>query len=97
MLKLIILFCALDITENESVVWKETSPNHPLTHQPLMLQMGKESETTLQSLKIFNDDIRKVRDDGITITKNDIDYVIKVDIISHARHEGCTFVFRHRR
>ena len=35
------MFCALDITENESVVWKETSPNHPLTHRPLMLQMGK--------------------------------------------------------
>ena len=79
------MFCPLELkTEAGSSVWVQPSPNSPYTQRPVCLQMGKESEESLQSLKIFNDDIAKMKDDGMVVQHGgSTAYNVKVDIISH--------------
>ena len=46
--------CPLRIKSNEGeVFWEQKSPNSPLTHRPLLLEMGKESKESMQSLAII--------------------------------------------
>ena len=59
-------------------------PNNPLTHRPLVLQMGKESLESVRSLEIFNDDISVLKDRGCIINIPEVsDITLKVVIKSH--------------
>ena len=79
------MFYPLNIeSENGSIIWKQKSPNNPLTHRPLILQMGKESVNTLRSLEIFNDDISTIMNTGCIININVVsDLTLKVVVKSH--------------
>ena len=78
------MFCPLEMkTEAGSSLWVQPSPNSLYTHWPVSLQMGKESEESLQSLKLFNDDISKMKNDCITVKKGDDSYKVKVKKILH--------------
>ena len=66
------MFCPLELkTEGRLTLWEQPSPNSPLTNHPVCLQMGKESEESLQSLKIFNNDISLLKNKGIMVNKGD--------------------------
>ena len=78
------MFCPLSLeTENGTVVWVQDSPNNPPTHRPLQLQMGKESADSLRTLEQFNDDIKELKNEGVTIRKDDKELHLKVEIKSH--------------
>ena len=50
--------CPLELKDNfGQVVWTKFSLNAPKSQRPLMIQTGKESNESLQSLKLFNNDI----------------------------------------
>ena len=50
-----------------NVVWTEPSPNSPKSQRPVMIQTGKESTESLQSLKLFNDDITQAEKEGFVV------------------------------
>ena len=80
------MFCPLSISSEDGsvILWEQPSPNNPLTHRPLSLQMGKESAESLKSLEIFNDDISTLKDTGFNFeTVADQDVTMKVHIKSH--------------
>ena len=59
------MFCPLKVESNEGkVLWEQKSP---LTHRPLMLEMGKESIESLQSLAMFNKEQTDLQVDGCKI------------------------------
>ena len=52
------MICPLKLSDrNGTQLYIQNYPNAPLTHRPLCLQMGKESESTLRSLEPYEDDI----------------------------------------
>ena len=46
---------SLKLSDNE--LYLQSSPNAPLAHRPLCLQMGKESVSSLRSLESYENDI----------------------------------------
>ena len=46
-------------------------------------KMGKESDSTLQSITVFNDDISKLLNEGFNVTKQDVTLQMKVNIKSY--------------
>ena len=60
------MICPLSVNNDGNAVWTQKSPNSPLTHRPLALQLGKESTESLQSLQIFDDDINEMESLGFT-------------------------------
>lgn len=46
-------FCPLELSHGKMLLWKETSLNSPNSHRPIMIQLGKESHESLQSLKLL--------------------------------------------
>ena len=78
------MFCPLSIVDKSgNAVWTEKSPNASLSQRPVCLQMGKESDATLQSLTVFNDDIPKLLNEGFSVTKQDVTLQMKVNIKSY--------------
>ena len=60
--------CPLELKDQHGeVVWTEPSPNSPRSQRPIMIHTGKESSETLQSLKLFNNDIFKVESEGFVV------------------------------
>ena len=45
--------------------------------------MGKESADSLRTLEQFNDDIKELKNEGVTIRKDDKELHLKVEIKSH--------------
>lgn len=89
------MFCPLNISsESGSILWEQKSPNNPLTHRPLALQMGKESSDSLKSLEIFNNDILTLNNTGCNIIDNDgQEIVLKVKIQSHMMDMKATHLY----
>ena len=78
------MFCPLDIQNDAGVsAWTQPSPNSPFTQRPVCLQLGKESEELLQSLKIFNPDIATMKEEGIVVESAEGAHNVKVNIRSH--------------
>lgn len=81
---IVTMFCPLSLEmENGRVFWVQDSPNNPPTHRPLQLQMGKESADSLRTLEQFNDEIKELKNEGVTIRKDDKELHLKVEIKSH--------------
>ena len=60
--------CPLELKcSSGNVVWTEPSPNSPKSQRPVMIQTGKESTESLQSLKLFNDDITQAEKEGFVV------------------------------
>ena len=57
-------------TGNGNIVWEQLSPNSPLTQRLLCLQMGKESSESLQTQRVFNDDITLLQNQGVVCNFN---------------------------
>ena len=77
------MFCPLKLkTDGGVVLWEQKTPNSPLTHRPLMLQMGKESTESLQSLAIFNEEQNQLKTEGCTIAVSDVQIPLKVNVAS---------------
>ena len=78
------MFCPLNITsESGDLMWEQKSPNSPLTHRLLALQMGKESAEPLRSLAIFNEDQTKLKTEGRKAIVDDVEVPLKVNVVSH--------------
>ena len=78
------MFCPLSIlNKSGEIIWQQKSPNHPLIHRPLALQMGKESTESLQSLTVFNKDIDLLKSTGCHINIHNQDISMMVNIQSH--------------
>ena len=79
------MFCPLKLssTDGKNIVWEQKNPNAPLTHRPLSLQMGKESVDNLQSMCIFNEPIRSLKEDGFSVVKGDLEIQVYTDIDGH--------------
>ena len=81
------MVCPLEMkTEAGSSVWVQPSPNSPYPQRSVCLQMGKESQESLQSLNIFNDEITKMKDEGMVVQHGggaSSAFNVKVDIISN--------------
>ena len=78
------MFCALDLlTDTGALAWVQPSPNSPSTQRPISLQLGKESWESLQSQKIFNKDIKALKEEGIVVKSSESAYNVKVNIRSH--------------
>ena len=78
------MFCPLSINADRGeVIWTQKSPNSALTHRPLAVQLGKESRETLESLKVFDNDINKMKADGFTAVVGEKLVSVKVNVASH--------------
>ena len=80
---IISMFCPLSLKTQESTIWEQTTPNNPLTHRPIQLQMGKESAEALRSLEIHNEQIHDLKNNGFTLEIKETETNVKVNIISH--------------
>ena len=89
------MFCPLSISSDSgSVLWEQKSPNNPLTHRPVALQMGKESSNSLKSLEIFNNDISILNTTGSKIVvKDDQEIIMKVKIQSHMMDMKAAYLY----
>ena len=66
------MFCPLLIRDGEdNVIWEQKTPNAATAQRPLMLQKGKESLESLQSVSVFNRDIETLSKEGIVVVCND--------------------------
>ena len=71
-------FCPLKLEDiSGNLQWDQTSPNSPLTQQPLCFQMGKESSDSLQALGAFNEDIAMLKNQGIGFTIDNTQHTVK--------------------
>ena len=78
------MFCLLSLeAETDASLWEQPSPNAPLAHQPVCIQMGKESNESLQSMTIFNEDIERLKTNGFQLMKDEHKYKVKVTIQSY--------------
>ena len=78
------MFCPLRLTALDgTIVWEVNRPNSPTSQRAIFLQLGKESYESLQSLEVFNDDILKLKKEGIQLIVNDKVMNIKVEIIGY--------------
>ena len=78
------MFCPLTIEDSSgNKKWIQKTPNSALTHRPLALQLGKESNQSLQFLKVFEDTINKMTSDGCMVVVRGKEISLKVNIISH--------------
>ena len=63
------------------------SPNSSKSQRPLMIQTGKESEDSLQSIGIFNQDIKRLEEDGCVVLSgpdSSLAYNIKAKITAYS-------------
>ena len=66
--------CPLELKDNTSkIIWTQPSPNAPKKQRPILLQTGKESSKSLQSLAIFNNDISRAEEEGFVVSVKDDD------------------------
>ena len=78
------MFCPLQLKkENGEIVWIQSMPNTPKTQRALMIQTGKESSETLQSLTLYNDDMSTAKDMGFTICLNSEKIAVKASCASY--------------
>ena len=78
------MFCPLRLTALDgTIVWEVNRPNSPISLRAIFLQLGKESYESLHSLEVFNDDILKLKKEGIQLIVNDKVMNIKIEIIGY--------------
>ena len=58
-------FWPLELSLGKMLLWKEPSPNLPKSHRAIMIQLGKGSYESLQSLKLFDHDKKMLKEEGI--------------------------------
>ena len=74
------MFCPLKLkTDEGDVLWEQKTPNNPLTHRPLLLEMGKESVESIGSLAIFNDEQTELKTNGCLIKVGEAEMLLKVN------------------
>ncbi len=66
---ILIMFCVLELRQNELLIWRQDSPNSEFNQRPVMLQLGKESTESFQSQKLFNDHLKVMKETGIQLTR----------------------------
>ena len=63
------MFCPLSVATKDinDILWTQNAPNSEFVQRPILIEMGKGSEENLQSLAHFNEDIRKLKIQGLEI------------------------------
>ena len=57
---IIAMFCPISIKGNQNnILWEQQHPNAATSQRPLMIEKGKDSTETLNSIKVFNADISR--------------------------------------
>ena len=75
---IIAMFCPLSISnEKGEIIWVQDAPNVATSQRPLLVQMGKESIETLQSLQLFENDIKRLTDEGTVVDDNNVKMTIQ--------------------
>ena len=84
--------CPLELkAKSDVVLWTEPSPNSPRSQRPLMIHTGKESAETLQSQKLFNNDITKVESEGFVVKLSDNQAInVKSKMVSYCLDRKAT-------
>ena len=78
------MFCPLKITTNQNtVIYEQPLPNSALSQRILCIQMGKETITNLNSLQVYNEEIKNLRDTGISVQASNSTHLLKSEVISH--------------
>ena len=87
---IIVMFCPLSITDDQgNSIWNQDSPNVANTQRPLMVQMGKESHKTLQSLTLFENDIKTLTNEGMVVGEHNV----KLTILGHMLDRKAADIF----
>ena len=77
---IIAMFCPLSIVDDDgNCIWTQDAPNVANTQRPLLVQMGKESHDSLQSLTLFENDIDTLTNEGMVIGNHNV----KLTILGH--------------
>ena len=77
------MFCPLKLSSSDgTVLYEQPLPNSALSQRALCLQMGKETRDNLQSLTIYNDEIRNLSA-GITMKFGEHTLNLKAEIVGH--------------
>ena len=71
------------------ILWSQDAPNVANTQRPLLVQMGKESQETLQSLALFERDIEKLANEGMVIGNHNV----KLTILGHMLDRKAADIF----
>ena len=66
-----------------NAVWHQRVPNAATSQRPLMIQKGKESKESLQSVSIFNYDIDVLKNEGIAVPCSDGFLDMKAVIVNY--------------
>ena len=83
------MFCPLNLVSSNGItLWEQQSPNNPLSHRPLQLQMGKESGEAIETLAEFNADMCLLKEEGMVLTNEEQNVNLTVDIKSHMMDNG---------
>ena len=59
-----------------------------------MIQMGKESGESLQTLSLFNGDIKDMKEEGISVTHNVQVLNVKVSIVAHSLDRKASNIYQ---
>ena len=81
------VFCPLELRDlhDNAIIWSQPSPNAPKTQRPVLLQTGKESTESIQSLSIFNNDIAQAGEEGfvVNVPSSEEAVNVKAKIVSY--------------
>ena len=71
-------FVPLSLTDDTGkTLWSQDAPNVANSQRPLLVRMGKESQETLESLALFEQDIEKLANEGMVIGNHNIKLTIQ--------------------